>query len=57
MGWKAALCTYISFLPYKRVAGGLTINICWVSDLIALLGKEGAAFLHAASESSMIAKE
>ena len=35
----------------------LTINICWVSDLIALLGKEGDDVLHGASESPMIANK
>lgn len=58
MGWRAAVFTYTSFFPCKPLAqSGLTVNICWVNDLIALPRKEGDDLLHAASESLMIANE
>lgn len=57
MGCRAAIFTYISFLPHKHLAQSRqTINICWVSQLIALLGEERADILHAASESSSFRK-
>lgn len=57
MGCRTAVFAYISVLPRKHLAQSQqTINICWVSQLIALLGEERVDTLHAASESPCFRK-